>query len=486
MPDFKKFLKDLGIGDKQTFKSSNTTVRFDKEGNPVEGKAKPQPQETVSHTAEDPSLEDLKHSAARSLQSTQSQPSFLTRFSDMSAKAKGFGSKAVASTQSAFKSGLERIQSAAPMLSRQTPQEHVQPEFKTSRTVSPENAGPADLSEVPRNINLTAEPEVEFSTTRTVSPEQAGNVDLTDVPRRLHLQEPGEQAQDFDLTEKNSQPEAEQPKRKGFFGRMFQSYVDGQMRRAHIMIDLAGNKDRLPDYEAQLAELRAEKEAAKDVTEPALEAEETLEQAPLDPTKQKELDAKVAQIKDAIERHEKQQPAGQILSSSEGAMMNEAWDDYMQEEAQNVSDEIAPEAQPEQLSGKDAVVARVRAFAKEYGEELKAYEAANPDMIPDDEKHSFKGTLHEADPSSIVNHPEPEEPKRPKGKGTKYMGGTHVETLPGHTADNPDKSLNDAWSAYARDEMKKDALRESEQARKEDAYLNEVEAEQIEQNTPER
>ncbi|MEC9291127.1 MAG: hypothetical protein VX730_01855 [Pseudomonadota bacterium] len=418
MPDFKKFLKDLGIGDKQTFKSSNTTKRFDKAGNLVEGKAKPvkpQVQDTVSHTAEAPSLDDLKNSAVHSLQSRQSQPSFLTRFSDMSAKAKELGSKAVASTQSVFKSGVERIQSAAPILSRQASQESVQPEFKTSRTVSPENAEPADLSEVPRNINLTAEPEVEFSTTRTVSPKQAGNVSLADVPSRLHLQEPGEQTQDFDLAEKDSQPEAkpetEQPKRKGFLGRMFQSYVDGQMRRAHIMVDLAGNK-------AQLAELRAQKEAAKEVTEPELEAEETLEQAPLDPAKQEELDEKVAKIKDAVEKHERQQPAGQILSSSEGAMMNEAWEDYTQEEA-------APETQPEQ-------------------------------------------------------------PKRPKGKGTKYMGGAHVETVPGHTADNPDKSLNDAWSAYARDEMKKDALRESEQARKEGAYLDEVEAEQIEQDAPER
>ena len=361
MPDFKKFLKGLGIGDKQTFSSSNTTVRFDKESKSVQ---KP------SFHSEEPDIEDLKQTATRSLSSNTTQKPFFSRLAEVLQKGQDASIKAFAKAQQRFQSGSDSPQRIEPSLAKYTSSKE-----DTQQPI--------------------------FSTIRTVSPEKIGNVNLPDIPSKLHLSDPA------------LKPEAKIP----------ETYNSKQ--------------------------------------------EQTFE---------------LTEKNSVTKRTPAQQETAIIPGQNQEAQFENIWGRF----ADGI-DQRETQANPtEKLSKRDAIVARVRAFAKENTEALKAHEAANPDMIPDDEKHSFEGTLHEADPSSILNHPEPEELKRPKGKGTKYTGGAHVETIPGHTADNPDKSLNDAWSAYARNEMKKDTLRESEQARKEEAYLDEVEAEQMEQDAPER
>ncbi len=467
MPDFKKFFQSLGMGEKKTFKSVNTTVKFDKQNKPAKAAA-PKPK---AHS-ENPSFDAFKSTATNSFAAINlPKKPVLNHVTDMLKKAQTASIKTYDST-------------------RQYIQERAQ-------NMRKEHAEPA-LSE---SVQGAEHSQTAFSTQRTVSPEQASNVDLSNIPSRIHLSEKPDQ--DLNVTEKESNQEipqagAEQQKRKGLLGRMLQSYSDSQMRRAYVAFDMAGTRDRLSNYKAQQDQLKTEK-----ATETVHDLNNAVETATVEETqgkhentiapetaRQAEINEKVAQIKEAIERHENQQVANND-TPQKYSKLDQAFDDMLKDareaRAQEQDVEKSQNQPTPETSELSAVIARTREFAQKHTKELEAKEAANLDMIPD-ETHTFEGTLHEADPSSIVNHPEPEEPKRPQGKGTKYMGGAHVETLPGHTADNPDKSLNDAWAAEARRMYAEDAVeaaRQAEQERKESAYSEELEAELPEQQ-PER
>ncbi|MDE0723715.1 MAG: hypothetical protein OSB62_03330 [Alphaproteobacteria bacterium] len=472
MPDLKKFLQTLGMGEKTTFKGVRQTVKFDKQSNPV----KATPQKPVAHS-ENRSFDAFRSTATNSFAATNTpKKPLLSQVTDMLKKAQTASIKTYDST-------------------RQYIQERAQ-------SMRKEHAGPA-LSE---SVQGAEHSQAAFSTQRTVSPEQASNVDLSNIPSRIHLSEKPDQELNVAEKENNQEvPQAgvEQPKRKGLLGRMLQRYSDSQMRRAYVAFDMAGTRDRLSNHKTQQDQLKTEKatetvhdlnnavETATVEAHPHEDAQEKHENtiAP-EAARQAEINEKVAQIKEAIERHENQQVASNDRPQKH-SKLDQAFDDMLKDAREARSQEQDVEKSQHQptpeTSELSAVIARTREFAQKHTKELEAKEAASPDMVPD-ETHTFEGTLHEADPSSIVNHPEPEEPKRPQGKGTKYMGGAHVETLPGHTANNPDKSLNDAWAAEARRMYAEDAVeaaRQAEQLRKESAYSEELEAETPKQQ-PER
>ncbi len=403
MPDFGKFLKSLGIGDKQTFKSSNTTVKFDKQGNPI----KPIEPQLSAKTLENIAMRAgpiKKEPALKTLQATFST----TR--DKNKPATAIDRSKVKSrfnlSEPQNKENFEDLKrSAAQSLSAKT--EPKKPLLK--RIVSAIQHGQLQRAKEAVSRYQEAHPKPEKL---LLSPE-------------MHITE----------SEEAQVQQDEQPKKKRFFTRAVERLAASQRARAQTYTK---NSTLLPP-EAQ----------------------------PLEGTAS----------------------APDIQGTDQESAFENSWKDF----ADNIP-------QSDKSLEKRAKIARIKELAEAHTAELAAKEAANPDMIPD-EKHRLEGTLHEADPGSIVNHPRPEgigteemggthvgvaqghksademletawqeyggsefpfkepeknPPKRPIGKGTAYMGGAHVEVAKGYTRQSADKQTHHAWEKYAKAEIEKD------------------------------